>query len=407
MIRVHKIRLYPNNQQATLFAKSCGVARFAYNWALAEWKRQYEAGEKPNEVKLRKQLNAIKHEQFPWMSEVSKTAPQQAIKNLGIAFKNTFARLKNGAKPGFPRFKRKGVCDHFRADNGPSTATSNAVKVDGQRVQLPVIGWVLLAEPVRFEGHIRSATVSKEADQWQVALALETHEVLQQETDQGAVGVDLGIKALATFSNGEVHAGPQAHRRLLSSLQRWSRRLSRKQKGSANRAKAKTKLARLHLRISNVRKDHLHKLTTRLATGFSVIGMEDLHVKGMVKNHRLARAVSDAGFFEFRRQLEYKAAMTGAKVVMADRWFPSSKTCSQCGTIHEMPLSQRTLACECGNVMDRDLNAAINLRNYAVSSTVAACGEERSGAMPSGRVKRVSAKQESSTKPACAGLGRS
>ena len=405
MIRVHQIRLYPNDRQATLFAQSCGVARFAYNWALAEWKRQYEAGEKPSEAKLRKQLNAMKHEHFPWMSEVSKNAPQQAIKNLGAAFNNTFSRLKKGEKPGFPRFKRKGIRDRFRADNGPSKAAPNAVKVAGQRVQLPVIGWVRMAEPVRFDGAIRSATVSREADQWQVALAIETPEALQPGTVQGAVGVDLGIKALATLSNGEVHEGGKAHRQLLKRIQRCSRSLSRKQKGSVNRAKAKTKLARLHLRIANIRKDALQKLTTRLATGFSVIGIEDLNVKGMVKNRRLARSVSDAGFFEFRRQLDYKAAMTGAKIILADRWFPSSKTCSQCGTIHDMPLSKRTLSCECGNEMDRDLNAAINLREYAVSSTVAACGEERSDAVQSGRVKRASVKQESSTKPSMSRFG--
>lgn len=405
MIRVHKIRLYPNNRQATLFAQSCGVARFAYNWALAEWKRQYEAGEKPNEAQLRKQLNAMKHHQFPWMSEVSKNAPQQAIKNLGMAFNNAFSRLKRGEKPGFPRFKRKGIRDRFRADNGSSQAAPNAVKVDGQRVQLPVIGWVRMAEAVRFDGAIRSATVSKEADQWQVALAIETHDVLQKKKDEGVVGVDLGVNILATLSNGEVHEGPKAHRQLLKRIQRLSRSLSRKQKGSVNRAKAKTKLARLHLRIAQVRKDGLHKLTTRCATGFSVIGIEDLNVKGMVKNRRLARSVSDAGFFEFRRQLDYKAAMTGAKVILADRWFPSSKTCSQCGTIHDMPLSKRTLSCECGNGMDRDLNAAINLRDYAVSSTAPACGEEGSGLGHTLKTKPASVKQESSTNPGMARFG--
>ncbi len=172
-----------------------------------------------------------------------------------------------------------------------------------------------------------------------------------------------------------------------------------------NRAKAKTKLARLHLRVAHLRKDALHKLTTRLATGFSVIGIEDLNVKGMVKNRCLARSVSDAGFFEFRRQLGYKAAMTGAKVILADRWFPSSKTCSQCGAIHDMPLSKRMFSCECGNKMDRDLNAAINLRNYAVSSTVSACGEEGSGLGRTLKTKPASAKQESSAKPGMSRFG--
>ena len=407
MIRVHKIRLDPNDRQATQLAKSCGVARFAYNWALAEWTRQYKAGEKPNEAKLRKQLNAIKREQFPWMSEVSKTAPQQAIKNLGTAFNNAFSRLKKGEKPGFPRFKRKGIRDRFRADNGPSHARPDAVQVDGPRVRLPVIGWVRMAESVRFAGTIRSATVSREADRWQVALAIETAEVLQPGTLQSAVGVDLGIKSLATLSNGEVYEGPKAHRAFLKRLQRLNRNLSRKQKGSANRAKAKTKLARLHLRIANIRKDALHKLTTRLATGFSVIGIEDLNVKGMGKNRCVARSVSDAGFFELRRQLDYKAAMTGAKVIVVDRWFPSSKTCSNCGQIHDMPFSKRTLSCDCGHVMDRDLNAAINLKNYAVSSTVSACGEGGSGLGRTLKTKPASVKQESSPNLACLGLDKS
>ena len=399
MILVHKIRLYPNDEQAMLFAKSCGVARFAYNWALAEWKRQYEAGEKPNEGKLRKQLNAIKEEKFPWMGEVSKTAPQQAIKNLGTAFKNTFARLKKGEKPGFPKFKRKRIHDSFRADNGPSKDIPNAVKVDGEKVHLPVIGWVNMAEPVRFEGNIKSATVSKEADQWHVALAIETKDCLSGRMDKGVVGVDLGVKTLATLSTGEVEEGPKAHKRLLGRIKRLSRSLCRKKKGSANRAKAKTKLASMHQRIANVRKDNLHKLTTKLATEFETIGIEDLNVKGMVKNHCLARAVSDAGFFEFRRQLEYKAAMTGAKVVVVSRWFPSSKTCSVCGEIHDMPLSQRLMSCSCGNTMDRDLNAAINLRNYAVSSTVSVCGEESSGFGCKTKVKLSSVKQKSSLEP--------
>lgn len=400
MILVHKIRLYPNNEQATLFAKSCGVARFAYNWALAEWKRQYEAGEKPNEGKLRKQLNAIKEEKFPWMGEVSKTAPQQAIKNLGTAFKNTFARLKKGEKPGFPKFKRKGVHDSFRADNGPSKDVPNAVKVEGEKVRLPVIGWVNMAESVRFVGNIKSATVSREADQWHVALAVETKDSLSGRNDKGVVGVDLGVKTLATLSTGEVEEGPKAHKQLLGRIKRLSRSLCRKKKGSANRAKAKNKLARIHQRIANVRKDNLHKLTSKLATEFEVIAVEDLNVQGMVKNHCLARAVSDAGFFEFRRQLEYKAAMTGAKVVVVNRWFASSKTCSACGAIHDMPLSQRWMVCSCGNTMDRDLNAAINLRNYAVSSTVSVCGEEGSGSGRKTGTKPASVKQKSGIGPA-------
>ena len=188
-----------------------------------------------------------------------------------------------------------------------------------------------MAEAVCFEGNIKSATVSRDADQWHVALAMETTDILHAK-GVGSVGVDLGVNALATLSNGEVVEGPKAHRRLLSRIRRLSQSLSRKKKGSANRAKAKTKLSRMHLRIANIRKDNIHKLTTKLATSFGLIGIEDLNVRGMVRNHCLARAVSDAGFFEFRRQLGYKVAMTGSSVVIADRWFPSSKTCSACGS---------------------------------------------------------------------------
>ena len=175
---------------------------------------------------------------------------------------------------------------------------------------------------------------------------------------------------------------------------RLSRSLSRKKKGSSNRAKAKTKLAKLHKRIADIRGDALHKLTHRLATEFDTIAIEDLNVKGMVRNSHLARSVSDAGFGEFRRQLEYKAAMTGASVFIVDRFYPSSKTCSTCGEIHDLKLSNRVMVCGCGNVMDRDLNAAINLKNKAVSSTVTACGEDGSGRGGNTATKPASVKQE-------------
>lgn len=184
------------------------------------------------------------------------------------------------------------------------------------------------------------------------------------------------------------------HRAQHARLVRLSRSLSRKQNGSANRAKAKAKLARLHLSIANVRKDALHKLTTSLATRFDIIAIEDLNVSGMVKNRCLARSIADAGFAEFRRQLEYKTAMTGARLHVVDRFFPSSKTCHSCGTIHPMKLSDRVMACECGNVMDRDLNAAMNLEQHAASSAVSVCGESGSGSGRKTGVKPFSVKQK-------------
>ena len=220
-------------------------------------------------------------------------------------------------------------------------------------------------------------------------------------TYEGAVGVDLGVKALATLSTGEMIPGPKAHKALLGRLQRLSRSLSRKVKGSGNRRKAKANLSRLHARIANIRSDALHKLTTDLTRRFHTIGIEDLNVRGMVKNRHLARSVADMGFFEFRRQMEYKSAMRGGIVVVADRFYASSKTCSCCGhKLDDLPLSVREWTCpSCGAMHDRDHNAAANLKNLAASSAVSACGEEGSGLRRKTKTKPASMKQEVSFVP--------
>jgi putative transposase len=396
MLIAHKIALDPNNVQATYFARASGTARFAYNWALAEWKRQYEACKadsslpKPSQMALRRQLNGVKGEQFPWMLEVTKNAPQMAIIQLGAAFKNFFA-----GRAQYPKFRKKGVHDRF-------SLTNDQFGIDGSRIRIPNLGWVRMRETLRFPGKIMSATVSRVADRWFVSITVDASDSLPlpKAENQGAVGVDLGVSALATLSTGESIAGPKAHKALLCRLQRLSRGLSRKVKGSQNRKKAKARLSRLHARIGNIRRDGLHQLTTDLARRFHTIGIEDLNVKGMVKNRHLSRAVSDRGFFEFRRQLDYKAAQRGGVVVVADRWYPSSKTCSVCGhKLAALPLSVRNWTCpECGSLHDRDVNAAINLRNLAVSSTVSACGEEGSGSGRKARTKPASVKQESSSK---------
>jgi len=396
MLIAHKIALDPNNVQATYFARAAGTARFAYNWALAEWQRQYEASRadaslpKPSQMSLRRQLNGIKAEQFPWMLEVTKNAPQMAIIQLGAAFKNFFA-----GRAKYPKFRKKSIHDRF-------SLTNDQFSIDGSRIRIPHLGWVRMRETLRFNGKIMSATVSRVADRWFVSITVDTPEDLQlpKAENQGAVGVDLGVSALATLSTGERVQGPKAHKELLSRLQRLSRSLSRKVKGSENRKKAKAKLARLHARIGNIRKDGLHQLTTDLTSRFHTIGIEDLNVRGMVKNRHLSRAVSDMGFFEFRRQLEYKAAQRGGMIVVADRWYPSSKTCSVCShKLETLPLSVREWNCpECGSIHDRDINAAINLKNLAVSSTVSACGEEGSGSGRKTGTKPASAKQESSSK---------
>jgi len=372
MILAHKIALDPNVAQANYFARACGTARFAYNWALNEWQKQYKDGGKPSEAALRRQLNAVKREQFPWMFEVTKVAPQQSIRNLGTAFKRFFA-----GQGKYPRFKKKGDHDSYRADNGPET-----FEIRDRRIKLPDIGWVRLREPLRFVGRPMSATVSRVADRWFVSVQVEIEPKVSLPENQGkAVGVDLGVKALAIMSDGSVFEGPKALRYYLGKLKRLSRSLSRKVKGSANRRKAKAKLARLHARIANIRRDALHKLTTDIARRFQVIGIEDLNVRGMMANEKLARSIADMGFHEFRRQLGYKAAMRGRTVVVAPRFYPSSKTCSACGhVVPTLPLSVREWTCPaCGVVHDRDHNAAVNLERLAVSSTVTACGAGSSG----------------------------
>ncbi len=377
MLIAHKVALDPNNFQATYWSRAAGTARFAYNWALAEWKRQYEAWKadnglpKPSQAALRRQLNEVKRERFPWMLEVTKNAPQMAIIQLGQAFQNFFA-----GRARYPQFRRKGVHDRF-------TLTNDQFDIDGCRMRIRNLGWVRMRETLRFTGKIRSATVSRVADKWFVSIAVEPQDDshLPKAENQGEVGVDLGVKALATLSTEEAIPGPKAHKAPLGRLRRLSRSLSRKAKGSGNCRKAKAKLARLHTRIAAIRSDTLHKLTTDLTRRFPTVVFEALNVRGMVKNRHLARSVADMGFFEFRQQVEYKAAMCAGEVVVADHFYPSSTTCSDCGYVLDvLPLSVREWTCPaCGTMHDRDVNAAVNVKNLAANSAVSACGEEGSG----------------------------
>jgi putative transposase len=381
MLRVHKIELKANNKQTTYFAKACGVARFAYNWGLEQWQEQYESGKKPTETALRRELNSIKTVEFPWMLDVTKVAAQQAIKNLGQAFNRFFK--KQGK---YPRFKKKGIHDSFRADNGPAKAGEDAVKIIGKKMQLPKIGWITLKEAVRFSGQIKSVVISRRAHRWYVAISVETDNLSHVRKNNGTVGVDLGIKTFATLSNGEINIGPKAHTRLLKQLRRKSKQLSRKKSGSKNAWKAKCSLSQLHARIRDIRVDNLHKFTTELVLHYDKIGIEDLNVKGMVANRKLSRAISDQSFYEFRRQLTYKADWYGSEVIVVNRFFASSKRCHCCGEINQqLKLSDRDWQCICGVTHDRDLNAAINIEQYIKTNTVSstginACGEGSTGA---------------------------
>ena len=365
----HQIRLTPNRGQEEYFRKACGTSRFVWNWGLAEWKRRYGAGEKVDGLKLKKDFNAQKAIDFPWTYEVTKYASQQPFLHLQTAFCRFFDK-----KARYPRFKRKGVHDSFYIGG-------DHIQVSGKRIRIPRLGWVRMREELRFSGRVVSVTGSRIADRWFVSVHVELDEGPAPCESQAGIGVDLGVNCLATLSNGETFEGPKPLRKTLRTLRRLSRNLSRKQKGSNNRHKVRMKLARLHYRIRCIRQDSLHKLTSYLTENFAGIAIEDLNVKDMLRNRRLARAIADMGFHEFRRQLDYKAQMRGNHVEVADRWFASSKTCSECRCVKpELPLSERVFHCEpCGLEEDRDLNAAINLFRTVSSTGSQACREERSG----------------------------
>ena len=386
MILAHKIALDPNDVQETYFRKAAGTARFAYNWALAEWQRQYEAwkadptGSKPSDPALRKQLNAITGDQFPWMLEVTKNAPQMAIIHLGQAFKNFFAGTAE-----YPTFKKKGQHDSF-------TLTNDQFTIKGHTVHIPKLGWVRMHESLRFVGKVLDGTISRTAERWFLSVTVEMPDPPGIPRESQAVGgVDLGVSALATLSTGEKIVGPKAYAAALAQLRRLSKQFSRQMEAakvraglqpgqpipkglhipwSKNMVKTQRRIARLHARVANIRANALHQLTTMLVERFDVIAIEDLNVAGMLQNHPLARAMADMGFGEFRRQLEYKAAQRGKTVVVVKRGYPSSKMCSACGyKMPKMPLAVRDWTCpQCQSHHDRDINAAINLRIVAESS---------------------------------------
>lgn len=352
MILSHRIQLDPTAAQAAYFARACGTARLVWNWALAEWNRLYAAGEKPRASTLKIAFNAVKYQQWPWMKEIHRDAHAQPFANLQRAFGAFFKKTARR-----PTFKKKGKArDSFYVAN-------DKMGVDGLSVRLPVVGSVRLTEELRLTGKIMSATVSRECDRWFISVAVEVALPTPAAPLGAPIGIDLGLTTFAALSTGEKIEAPKPLRAAMRRLRRAARRVSRKVKGSQNRRRAVMRLSKVHRRIRNIRQDFLHKLTTRLAKTHSQIGIEDLHTKGMLKNHRLARSISDAAWSEFRRQLEYKTAMFGSELVVADRFFASSKTCSHCGSIAEkMPLSIREWTCaDCGAVHDRDANAARNL----------------------------------------------
>jgi putative transposase len=305
--------------------------------------------------------------------EVTKCAPEQAFADLGVAFVNYWRMKKEGTQPklkhlrkdgeeaGFPHFKSK------KHDRLSFYLANDKFSVDGQTLRVPKLGKVNMTEELRFVGKVMSAVISYRAGWWFVSLSVEMEQDVPSHSG-GVVGIDLGIKTLATLSDGEKFENQKHYRRNLERIIGLSKGLSRKVEGSQNWWKNAKKLAKAHYRAACQRQDALHKMTTHVARTYALVGLEDLNAKGMMANHHLAQAVSDASFFEVKRQLLYKAQQHGGYVQLADRWFPSSKTCHVCGWVkQDLTLADRVWTCEqCGMVHDRDLNAAIMVETEAL-----------------------------------------
>ena len=376
MLEAVKAALDPSPVQERLLLSHAGAARFAFNAGLAHVKEALEAGEKPEWSfyslvrwwNASKDTLAIGDDGNPWWRENSKEAANTGLRSLAAALSNWSKSRKGqrkGKRVGFPKFKAK---DKATLRFAYTTGSFGLIEGDPKALRLPKVGRVHCMEDVTErvgDARVLRMTVSRRAGRWYAALTVErAAPTVKQVPKGGAVGVDLGIKTLATLSDGTVINNPRCLAASERRLKKAQKALSRKTMGSKRRAKARAKVARLHARVANQRLDAIHKVTTMIARTYSTVCIEDLNVAGMVKNHHLAKAVSDAAFGEFRRQLEYKTAKTGARLHVVDRWFASSKTCSKCGRVKaKLSLSERVFHCDaCGLSMDRDLNAAINIK---------------------------------------------
>ena len=406
-----KVALDPSPVQERLLLSHAGAARFAFNAGLAHVKDALDAGAKPEWSfyslvrwwNANKDTLAVDANGTPWWAENSKEAANTGLRSLASALSNwskSRRGVRKGRRMGFPRFKAK---DRTVPRFAYTTGSFGLIDGDPKALKLPRIGRVHCMENVAARvGGARELrmTVSRRVGRWYAALTVERDDKpVTKPPRGGAVGIDLGIKTLATLSDGTVISNPRCLAASERRLKRAQKALSRKAMGSKRRAKARAKVARLHAHVANQRGDAMHKATTWLASTYSDISVEDLNVVGMVKNHRLAKAVSDAAFGEFRRQLEYKTARTGATLHVVDRWYPSSKTCSKCGRVKaKLSLSERVYRCDaCGLVMDRDLNAAVNiLVAGSAPETINAHRETVSRSGQPGRATQVPVKCEPS-----------
>ena len=355
--KVYRFRLEPTPTQRQALTRLAGARRFVFNWGLATRKEHYKAhGESLKRAELSRRLTQLKNQpETAWLRECDSQLLQQALADLDRAYQNFFTKRAR-----FPRFRsRKNPYQSFRIPQ--------RVKIEGGRCYIPKIGWVRIRQSQSVEGTPKSATFKLDpCGHWHVTLttAFELPDGSLSPVDsERVVGLDLGLKELVVTSEGERVAPPKHYRRQERKLARAQRSLCRKRKGSHNRTKARLKVARIHQKIGNQRRDHLHKLTTSLVDAYEGVCIEDLHVRGLAKT-KLAKSILDAGWGELRRMLDYKCRWKRKRLAVIDRWFPSSKLCHHCGTIHDkLTLSDRMWTCTgCGAVLDRDLNAAHNIR---------------------------------------------
>jgi putative transposase len=352
-------RLKPTKTQCSFLEQFAGSARYVYNWGLAEIKKALESKTKrPTYFDLTKQLTLLKKsEDTKWLTQVNAQALQQSLRDLEKGLKEFFTQRKINKNRGFPRFKKKGIKDSFRYPQGFKCANG--------KIYLPNIGWVSYYDSRPIEGTIKQVTVKRDSKNWYIHISCEFEKEITPVPMiyEKAVGIDLGLSHYAYLSNGQIIKNPKFLKNDLKRLQYLCKLLSRKKEGSSNRKKAAQRLAILHQRIKNKRKDFLHKLSTTLIKSHDIIAVENLSINGMIQNRRLSRSIADAGWSILLSMLEYKAKWMGKHLVKIDRFIPSSKQCSSCGVQQAMPLCIRRYLCDsCGLDLDRDFNASINIR---------------------------------------------
>ena len=339
-------------------AQHAGYARVAYNFALSSFKAGLDAGDGRSYTDIKREFNAVKRDKFEWSKPLSQNASKNAIHNLGDAV----TRWRKGQNK-FPVYKKRSDRISYQADNGLGT-----VEVYKKRINLPKIGWIRMREELQWTGNISKVVISKHNGKWFASISIHTdaanyqHQALLFD-DKQPIGIDVGINTLATCSDGTTFDNPRPLKRYERKLAQANRRLSRRQKGSQNWYKAKKLLSAVHARIGNIREDAHHQATIRIVRKASAIGIETLNISGLLRNRKIAKALSDSALSRFLTMLKYKAERRGIPIIQADTFFASSKTCSNCGHKKtDLTLSDRTYHCaECGNSVDRDLNAAINL----------------------------------------------